>query len=803
MPAYNTETKGKLMEHASSTDGSAPDGRPWDGRVHSYRPTPDWKQRIAPDLRLHSEVAEELDPVTYEILRNRLWTTNLSHGETLTRISGSPVFASLDFNMCILTEDGETVMNAPYIQYLNSGAPYAVRYILENLSASPGIEPGDMFLANDPWITSTHQMDVLVAAPVFVDGELFAWVSNAGHQYDLGGIQPGGWPQNAVDVYSDPVVLPPFKIIEGGERRWDLEQLYLRQSRMPDFVELDLRAALVGAAYARDEIAAMCEHFGALTVKAAMRRILDQSEKSFRETLARIPDGTWSARRYVDQRLPGDRDTFAIQVNMTKRGDRLIIDNDGTDPQQVGSISFPFVLFAGSTLATLSVSMLYEQMFSVGGAERAIEYRMTPGTLSCADYPSAVAGSIMCGMTLISACQACVSGMLACDPEMAGDAIAAAPEWPLWVVAGSDDEGNYYGQALLEGMGQGSGARPELDGVNTSGPYWSPLSLLLNCESVEQWYPLVYLYRRELEDSGGAGRSRGGVGLSFAITPFRAESMTMVTNTGGLGSSACNSEGLFGGYPLPAGTTRLLKETNLGEVFAAGRVPADIDEVDAAESALIAGKSNGTDIGPGDIVEFTVMGGGGYGDPLRRDPDKVVRDVADGYVSGEAARDCYAVVLDDAGAVDQAATEAARLEVLRERSAWSPVGGGAEDELPKPGPTIGPVHGVINACEGDEQGAILACAQCGHGICRADDDYKQHSLMSAVAVTTLPGAPFDPKLFIDDEIQFVRYCCPNCQTLFTTEVVREKDTALADMRLGPGAQPQAALGVGVATGAGA
>src|SRR5690606_18454764 len=132
------------------------DDLPWDGTVSSYIPSPQWRSKIADTVRLHSK-ATEPDPVTYEILRHRLWTINTAHGEILRRISGSPIFALLDFNMSILTEDAEYVMNAPYVQFLNAGASLGIRYILEHLSHQPGIAPGDIFLCNDPWIAAVHQ----------------------------------------------------------------------------------------------------------------------------------------------------------------------------------------------------------------------------------------------------------------------------------------------------------------------------------------------------------------------------------------------------------------------------------------------------------------------------------------------------------------------------------------------------------------------------------------------------------------------------------------------------------------------
>jgi N-methylhydantoinase B len=511
----------QIQERDARTEDEAP-AIVWDGRRHSYRPRPDWQDRISTKLPLHREVDDDLDLVTFEVIRNRLWTINIAHGETLTRISGSPVFQALDFNMCILTETAEIAMNAPFLQFLASGAPMAIRFVMEHYSDSPGIEEGDVFLANDPWVGAAHQMDVLIAHPIFVEGKLFGWISSAGHQYDLGGVVPGGWPQNAPDAYSDPVLFSPFKIVERGVLRADLDRMYLRHSRVPDLLALDLRAQLAGCRFASEQIQDACAQFGSATVKAAMRRILDNAQRSFAEKLTAIPDGTWSEIRYFDERLPGDRHTYRMQVNVTKKGDRLRVDNEGTDEQVEGPNNFVFAGFAGSVMAVTSVMMLYEHMFSIGGAERQIDFEPTPGLLSCCDYPAAVSGGVMNIICHMNALMNVFSRMLATVPEFRRDPMTSGPEWPLLVFEGTDDRGNYFGQALMDPMAMGSGARSFKDGVDTSGAPWSPLVKLLNVEGSEQWYPVLYLYRRELVDGGGAGRWRGGTGMEFAVTPYRA-----------------------------------------------------------------------------------------------------------------------------------------------------------------------------------------------------------------------------------------------------------------------------------------
>jgi N-methylhydantoinase B len=312
-----------------------------------------------------------------------------------------------------------------------------------------------------------------------------------------------------VDVYSDPVVLPPFKLVSRGTMRPDLERLYLRQSRMPDLVALDLRAQLAGARFARDQLISLCEQFGAATVKGVMRGILDRTQRSFRQKLLTIPDGTWSEVRYVDEKLPGDRHSYRLQVNLTKTGDRLTIDNEGTDEQTDGPIGFTFTGFSGAVVGSLATSMLYEQLFALGGADRQIDYRPTPGLLSCVAYPAAVSAGVTSISTHTGAVQTALARMMASSPELKDDVIAASPDFAGWILVGEDSEGNPFGQGLMDNMAVGSGARSTHDGVDTSGPSWNPLSILLNIEQVEQWYPLIYLYRHELCDSGGAGRWRG------------------------------------------------------------------------------------------------------------------------------------------------------------------------------------------------------------------------------------------------------------------------------------------------------
>jgi N-methylhydantoinase B len=753
----------------------------WDGRIHSYRPAADWRSRLSPKLELHTEESD-LDPVTYEVIRHRLWTINLSHGQTITRISGSPILASFDFNMTLLTEDGDVVMNAPYVQYLNSGAPLVVKYIMERFADNPGICDGDIFVGNDPWIGASHQMDVFMACPIFVDGKLFAWVSNAGHQYDLGGIAPGGFPPDAVDVFSDPVVLPPVKVMKEGTICEDVMDLVLRQSRMRDLVALDLRAQMSGCLFARNAILTACEEFGHGVVKAGMRRIVTNAQEAFRERLLRIPDGTWSQVRYLDEKLPGDRGSYRIQVNLTKTGDRLRVDNQGTAPQLEGPLGFPFVGFAGSTLGPIAVTMLYDQLFAIGGAERQIDYDPQPGLLTCIDYPAATSFGVCSIVTYLAAVQVCLCRMLSVDDELAEGINAPSGEYPVPLVFGTKEDGQFYGQPMLDILGVGMGARAHSDGVNTSGPTWSPLAYLLDAETVEQWYPLIYLHRREMADTAGAGKWRGGSGLAFAWMPYRAGSMTVGTFSMGASVSTHGAPGLFGGYPSPTGHVVISAGTDINEWFARGRMPHDLADLQANSRTALRGKSTGVALEAGDIAECRIPGGGGYGDPLERAPERVAADVSAGYVSSGAAHEIYGVVADELGRLDREATEVLRERQLEQRRGWTPADAPAGERRAPESPHGEKVHEYLVCVKTGDGAEVLSCSRCGHHVCARTADFKQGLLIHEGSVTQIPGVA-DPSEMIDADMVLRRYCCPSCGVLMATDVVEREEPTLTEMRL--------------------
>ncbi|GAC1392865.1 MAG: hypothetical protein NVSMB38_18020 [Ktedonobacteraceae bacterium] len=248
------------------------------------------------------------------------------NGTIIENLAVSPItLETRDFQTAILAEDGEILFFGPYLQYMSGMLDVMARYILEHKGAL--VRDGDMWLQNDPWVGTAHQPDVGLLCPVFYEGQLFCWVTNCAHQNDVGGTVPGSFCPNAKDVYYDPPLFPPFRIVRNGEIDEELESIYRRQSRTPINLALDLRATIAGNHVARQRILRLISKYGADTVKGVMRGILNTSQAAFRSTLATIPDGTWSERCYQEVAVAGDRGAYRVQLTIHKEGDQILIDN--------------------------------------------------------------------------------------------------------------------------------------------------------------------------------------------------------------------------------------------------------------------------------------------------------------------------------------------------------------------------------------------------------------------------------------------------------------------------------------------
>ena len=732
--------------------------------------------RISPKLRLHREAATDFDPVTFEVIRHNLWNVNEEHGATIQRISGSPVaMYALDLNPSILTEDAEFVYFGPYMQYMSGVTDTQVKWVLENRSDNPGIRDGDMFLANDPWVGAAHQQDVMLICPVFWEGELFCWVTNCLHQYDIGGITPGSFCPAAESAYDEGILVPPIKIIEGGEIRRDIEELYLRASRKPELVALDFRAQMAGNTAARTRILQLIRRYGAAVVKGVMRRILANGEQAFLDKLARLPDGVWRDRTYVECCRPGDRGTYRVALSLRKTGDRLVFENEGTAPQQ-GAMNATYSGWRGSSMVALNQLLCWDQYFSVGGALRHVDFNPTPGTLNCASFPASVSTAPVQAMEIsLYPAYNVLSKMIFADPRMRTDVmcIGGTSQWPATIFRGIDQWGERYGYLLVDPIGGAIGAFSTQDGISTGGQSRTPICKLPNIEHTEQSFPLLFLYRKELPDSGGAGRYRGGLSAESCFIPHNTD--RVVQDTLSSGNAIPTSTGMMGGYPGTTNIYRFLRGSDIRARLERREMVEDMTEL-AGETVTLGLRQENFEQHPDDVYAVAWTAAGGFGDPMTREPERVLEDWRNGAVTHETARAIYGVVIDrQTGALDRAQTEALRQETRARRVA--PAG-------QRPRRLTGEaVMQITDALVLRRAGETLhhSCAACAADLGPIGENYKDHCRREDQPVSAATPLAGDPARYIDAKPQFRQFFCPGCGTLIENEIALADEPVLHDI----------------------
>ncbi len=736
---------------------------------------------ISETLTLHREAACDLDPVTFEVIRHNLWNINEEHGATIQRISGSPVaIYALDLNPSILTEDAEFVYFGPYMQYMSGVADTQVKWILENRSDNPGIREGDMFLANDPWVGAAHQMDVMLICPVFWEGELFCWVTNCLHMYDIGGITPGSFCPAARNAFDEGILIPPVKIIENNEIRRDIEEMYLRSSRKPDMVALDFRAQLAGNVTARDRILQLIRRYGAPTVKGVMKRIIDNGEKAFLDKLRRLPDGTWRDRSYIECAAPGDRQVYPVFLTLHKRGERLIFENEGTSPQ-VGGINGTYSGWRGSIMVAINQLLCWDQYFSVGGALRHVEFNATPGTLNCANFPASVSTATVQAMEIsLYPTYNVISKMIYADPDMRRDimCIGGTSQWPSTIFRGVDQWGEAYGYILIDPIGGAIGAFSDHDGISTGGQSRTPICKLPNIEHTEQRFPMLFLYRKEMINSGGAGKYRGGLSAESCFIPHNTD--VIVQDTLSSGNAVPTSTGMMGGYPGAVNVYRFKKNSDVLKRHKAKRMVGDISEL-AGEDVTLGLRQQNFEQNPDDVYAVTWSAAGGFGNPVERDPALVQLDLDRGAVSADIARAIYGVAVDGAGRVDDEATKALRHKLCRDRL--------AAHKRAKPPPVKGEtLFQVTDTIELRRDGgkAVFCCAHCQTSLGPAAENYKEHCLTEEHEISEAVPLAGDPRRYVDAEPVFRQFFCPGCGALIENEVAHRGEPALRDIAIAVG-----------------
>lgn len=718
------------------------------------------------------EQIDAIDPLTYEVVRHRLWSVTNEMGQALMRMSGSPIVTDAnDFDFALSDELGQEVQVGLYNTMLVGSVDMAIYWTLQHRVENPGIAEGDMFLCNDPWVGGgLHQNDAMVYQPVFWEGKLFGWTSAVAHQADLGGVGLGSFSPAAQDVFSESLPTPPVKVVRDFTLQNDISDMWVRRSRVPLMVGLDLRAKVGSNSVGRDQLLAIIEQYGPDTVKAVMKRMMNDAESRLRAKLTAIPDGSWKATGYQDQSHEGDRTLHNITVTVTKRHDHLTFDFTGTDPQ-AGVINCTYAGMRGGIMLALLPHLAGDIPWSTGGLLRCFDIVSEEGTVNNATFPAAVSrGPIGPAWLTGNLVADCLSQMVDSAPnskDLGHVQATCCGTWDTAVIAGLDERGEVpmpFLSIIMDPMAGGLGAKPDADGLDTGGLLGIPMGRVPDVEMTEFMYPVLTLWRREEIDSGGPGRYRGGVSASVGLTSH-GTSLPVGLVLASAGKAISQNNGLAGGYPGNSGREVIARDADVTSMLANGVMPISLDDLEGKEEVQPC--YGQTYVAPGEVLSMFWQGGGGYGDPVARDVQRVAVDVRDGHVSRAAAHDLYGVVLDQEGQVDEAATAARRDMIRAARIEAAGVSSGRRQVNVSAGIRLD--ENLVKVVDGGR--LLVACAHCGTSLGGADDERLDLVVRHGRAEDAGPRVVSDTSMYVDEPVEFRQYFCPGCSTVVSSAVV--------------------------------
>ena len=561
-----------------------------------------------------------IDPITLSVVRSGLDQICNEMDLHLIRSALSPIIS--ETNDCAHgiydARTGETIAQGQLgLPVFLANMQFAVQAVIEHAERGGGFKPGDVWILNDTYVGGTHLNDVILVVPVYVDGDLFALLANTGHWMDIGGAAPGGWNPEALEIHQEGIVIPPVRLYEDGRLNEPLVDALMANVRLPRDMRGDLTAMSSAVRMGEQRLRAMIERHGRDTIGECLRELIERAERQMRSYIEEIPDGTYSYVDHLDNDGIDDK-PLTISVEITVAGGDMTIDFAGTS----GAARGPLNLARGTTVSSCYVALkhIFPDVPINGGTFRPATVIVPPGTVTAAEYPSPVSGYLEIAGRVLDV----MFGALA---EAIPERVPAASFGTTGVVTvgGRHPERGGYYVGVFPYPG-GYGATAEGDGL-VHGNTPQSMANFVALEASEHRYPIRFDYFALREESGGAGRHRGGSGTTYR---FEAWAPCVVSILGDRHDHV--PFGLHG-----AGTGA----RNEVRLRTGGR------EWEPPMRTKIARLG----IGAGDAVSASSPGGGGFGDPLEREVEAVERDLNLGYISRETAERDHAVVVASAETV--------------------------------------------------------------------------------------------------------------------------------------------------------
>lgn len=557
------------------------------------------------------------DPILVAVIGAALDGITREIGETMLRTSRSPIFVEArDFATSIFDPEGKLLAQTHYIPVIGGATPFAQRAIIDFFGDD--IHDGDVFIHNDAYSGGTHLPDITITRPVFWDGEIAFWALTKGHNADVGGGGVVGFNPHAKDINDEGVRIPPSRIIAKGELRRDLWEMILNNVRMRGLVESVLNCQIGATAVGERRLHGLLEKYGVETIRSSTDELMKASERQVRKEIEAIPDGEYRSDAWVDNDGIDRNHPFKVSLKLVINGDQAIFDFSESDAQAKGFINSPLANTVASAHLALFGSIDPGIRYN-DGAIRPIEMIAPEGSLLNPVEPAPVAA---CTVPMCETIAESVWVALSkAKPEIAH---AGWARWCTPATAGINPRTSRpFGDLHFLGKG-GSGATEGFDGwdhlapANTLGGLRTP-----DPELHEMDTPYLLEELEYLEDSSGPGKFRGGLGVRYRWRVL-ADNIACATYGSGF-LEETRPKGLQGGG---AAITQRITLT---------RADGTREELETNQFYTLH---------TGDVFEVISSGGGGFGAPTERDPEKVLRDVRDGVVSLEFARNIYQVAID-------------------------------------------------------------------------------------------------------------------------------------------------------------
>ena len=581
--------------------------------------------------------ATEIDPITLEVVQAYLINTVREMRSIIQRSSYTPTLCeTVDFACGIVSSDAELVAMSEDLPLHIFAVAWHVK-LAKDLFGDD-MHPGDLYLSNDPYTSGPHLNDMLHVRPFFYDGRLSMMIAARVHWLDVGGKSRGSLSGQAREIYEEGIRVPMVKLYNKGVFNEELFETIMANVRNPEERYGDFEATLGALNTAEQRLTELYDRYGADVVEACVDAILDRSEQVVRDAVAELPDGEYYYEEYLENDGMSSR-PLALRCKLQIAGDSMKFDFTGSSPQVEGPMNGgPSMAFSG--VFVILKSYVEPATPVNGGLMRAVDLISPERSIINAQRPAPVAGYSEVGFLV----QSCVIGLL--GQIMPGE-IGAPPESGAnhTFLAGWDEVQRKHWIWYEYAFG-GWPASPVNDGHNSLTSYdLGDINTVLPTEKAEQDNP-VHTLRSELRiDSGGPGYRRGGLGFLQDVQILDPKGCLLSI----LGEQAVLPRlGMCGGYPGSLNEFRIVRD---GDEFLPGEIPSKVANFPVEES---------------DVLVLRVRGGGGFGDPLEREVERVVNDVATRHVTENQAREAYGVVLRNGGA-DEAATAKLKAQMKASR----------------------------------------------------------------------------------------------------------------------------------------